>query len=80
MHLAQSNGFNELTQMIDLGLNAIVGRLGLVAVAKPGKIRKDDAELRLQFSSDVQHRASIHAHAVNQNQRLCLCPLPNTRC
>ena len=49
MHLAQSNGFNELTQMIDLGLNAVVGRLGLVAVAKPGKVRKDDAELLLQF-------------------------------
>jgi len=62
--------------MIDLGFDAVIGRRRLVAIAKPGKIGKDDPEIALQLAGDIQQGAAIHTHPVNQNQRLTLPRFP----
>src|ERR1700692_2616977 len=76
MDPAQSRGLDDLSQVVDLGFNAVIGCFRLVAVAKPREVREDDAEFLFQLSADIQQRAAIHAHPVNQNERLTLAALP----
>ncbi len=76
MDPAQSKGLDDPAQVVDLGFNAVIGTFRLVAVAKPREVREDDAEFLFQLSADIQQRAAIHAHPVNQNERLTLAALP----
>src|ERR1700688_2416100 len=76
MDPAQSKGLNDLTQVVDLRFNAVIGCCRLVAVPKSRKVREDDAEFLFQLSADIQQRAAIRAHPVNQNERLTLAALP----